>query len=223
MTGKKAARLALLMAITAGIALALTYRDRFSAQNLESLVGELGIWAPLVYIGIYLVAPALFLPGSPLTLAGGALFGFAWGSLYTFVGAVGGSTLAFLIARFLAADWVEARAGGLALQIKQGVEREGWHFVAFVRLVPLFPFNLLNYALGLTRIPLGTYVLTSAICMLPGIFGYVYLGYAGREALLGGDDWVRKALLGLAVFAALVLLPTMIRRWRGSGGEKQPK
>ena len=94
------------------------------------------------------------------------------------------------------------------------METEGWRFVAFVRLVPLFPFNLLNYALGLTRIPLAPYVLASLVCMLPGTFAYTWLGYAGREALAGNDAALRYGLIGLALLAAIAFLPRLVRHLR---------
>jgi rhodanese-related sulfurtransferase len=95
-----------------------------------------------------------------------------------------------------------------------GVEAEGWRFVAFVRLVPLFPFNLANYALGLTRIPLVHYILASSVCMLPGTLAYTYLGYAGREAATGGEYLVQKGLIGLALLAAVAFLPRLVARLR---------
>lgn len=214
MNRKLLTRLLLLALVVAGVVLGILYRDRFSREALEAWIGALGIWAPLVYMGVYAVG-TLFVAGAALTLVGGALFGPVWGVLYVLIGSVSGATLAFLLARYLAADWVERHTRGILLQVKEGVEAEGWRFVAFVRLVPLFPFILLNYALGLTRIPVRTYVISSAIFMLPGIAGYVYLGYAGREALLGGEDTLRKVLLAIAVFAALVFLPLLVRRLRG--------
>jgi uncharacterized membrane protein YdjX (TVP38/TMEM64 family) len=207
-------RIALFALVVAGIVLAVAYREQVSPEKLEAAIASLGIWGPVAYIGLWLVAPPLFIPGAPITLVGGALFGPVWGAVYTLGGATGGATLAFLLARYLAGDWVEAKAKGQLGRIKAGVEKEGWMFVAFTRLVPLFPFNLLNYAFGLTRIPLRIYVLTSLICMAPGTAGYSYLGFAGREALVGGEDLVRKGTIALAVFAALVLLPLMVRKWR---------
>jgi uncharacterized membrane protein YdjX (TVP38/TMEM64 family) len=97
----------------------------------------------------------------------------------------------------------------------RGVESEGWRFVAFVRLVPLFPFNLLDYALGLTGIGFGPYVLTSAICMVPGAFAYAWLGYAGRQAATGGENLIRDVFIAIAVLAAVALLPRLVRRFRG--------
>jgi hypothetical protein len=112
---------------------------------------------------------------------------------------------------------------GRLQDIKEGVEREGWRFVAFVRLVPLFPFNLLNYALGLTRLSVQTFAITSFITMAPGAVAYAYLGDAGREAVSGGPDLVRKGLLALALLAAVALLPSLIRRWRQPGKMSPPQ
>jgi rhodanese-related sulfurtransferase len=98
--------------------------------------------------------------------------------------------------------------------LKNGVESEGWRFVAFVRLVPLFPFNILNYALGLTRIPTSHYVLTTYIAMLPGALAYTYLGYAGREFITGGEGLIQKGLLALALLALASFLPGFVRRLR---------
>jgi rhodanese-related sulfurtransferase len=96
-----------------------------------------------------------------------------------------------------------------------GVEAEGWRFVAFVRLVPLFPFNLTNYALGLTRISLQHYVLASLVCMVPGSVAYTWLGHAGREAAAGNTAAIRYGLIALALLAAIAFLPRLVRRLRG--------
>jgi uncharacterized membrane protein YdjX (TVP38/TMEM64 family)/rhodanese-related sulfurtransferase len=163
---------------------------------------------------VYALAAVLFLPGSVLTLAGGALFGPVLGTFYNLTGATLGATLAFLIARYLASDWVAAKTGGRVKQLINGVEGEGWRFVAFVRLVPLFPFNLLNYALGLTRLRLLPYVTATYLFMLPGAIAYTYLGYAGREAVAGGTGMIRKGLLALALLAVVTFLPRLIATLR---------
>ncbi len=106
------------------------------------------------------------------------------------------------------------KAGGRLRDFVQGVEAEGWRFVAFVRLVPLFPFNLVNYALGLTRIPLVQYVLASYLCMLPGALAYAYLGFAGREAAAGGEGLLQKGLIALALLATAAFLPKLVMRLR---------
>lgn len=165
-------------------------------------------------MALYAIATVLFLPGSVLTLAGGSLFGPVLGTFVNLTGATLGAALAFLLSRHLASDWVEQRTGGRLKQLKDGVEGEGWRFVAFVRLVPLFPFNLLNYALGLTRIQLLHYLVATYVCMLPGALAYTYLGYLGREAVAGGEGLIQKGLLALALLAVVAFLPRIIGRLR---------
>lgn len=202
------------LALASLVGIALAFRDHFDAAALQAWVEGAGAAGPVVFIVIYAAATVLFLPGAVVTLAGGALFGPVWGTLWNLSGAMLGAVLAFLIARHLGADWVTRRAGPRLRSLNEGVSAEGWRFVAFVRLVPLFPFNLLNYALGLTRIPLAAYVLASAIFMLPGALAYTWLGYAGREALAGGDGMVRNILIALALVSALAFLPRLVRRLR---------
>ena len=212
-----AARVALALALAAGLLLGYANREALSADALSRWLAGAGAWAPLAFIGFYAAATVLFLPGAVLTLAAGALFGAVSGALYSLTGATLGATLAFLVARYLAADWVARKAGGRLKQLIEGVEAEGWRFVAFVRLVPLFPFNLVNYSLGLTRIPLVAYAAASFVCMFPGALAYAWLGHAGREALAGGDGAVRNALLALALLAFVAFLPRLARQFRQAG------
>ncbi len=207
-------RIGLFLAIVAGIALAIANRDKFDAAALETWIEGAGLVGPLVFMLIYALATVLFLPGTVMTLAGGALFGPVLGTFLNLTGATLGAALAFLVSRYLASDWVAQRTGGRLKQLVQGVESEGWRFVAFVRLAPLFPFNLLNYALGLTRIRFSHYVVASYICMLPGALAYTYLGYAGREAVAGSEGMIQKGLLALALLATAAFLPRLIGHLR---------
>lgn len=207
-------RPALALGLLASIAWALANRGDFSQEALQQWLTAADWWAPLAFVAIYAAATVLFLPGSVLTLAAGALFGIVGGALYSLAGATLGAVLAFLVARHVAADWVAKKSGGWLKQLIEGVEAEGWRFVAFVRLVPLFPFNVVNYALGLTRIPLAAYALASAVCMLPGAFAYAWLGQAGRAALAGDAGAVRNGLLALAAAAALMFLPRLVRQFK---------
>ena len=214
MNNNRLMRIVLLLGLVAGVALAVLYRDRFDAVALQTWIHEAGAVAPLLFMLIYALAAVLFLPGSVLTLAGGALFGPVLGTFYNLTGATLGATLAFLIARYLASDWVARKAGGRVKQLINGVENEGWRFVAFVRLVPLFPFNLLNYALGLTRLKFSHYLTATYVFMLPGAIAYTYLGYAGREAVAGGEGMIQKGLLALALLAVVAFLPRLIGKLR---------
>ena len=210
-------RLVLGLAI-AGAAIWLAFnRDRLDPWLVESSIRDLGVWAPLAHVVLFALATVLFVPGAIFGLAGGVLFGPLWGTILNLAGATLGATAAFLMARYLASDWVRRKAGGRLERLIAGVEAEGWRFVAFVRLVPLFPFNLLNYALGLTRIPLTHYILASLVCMAPGTLAYTWLGHAGRQALAGDEAAIRYGPIALALLAAIVFLPRLIRRLRGGG------
>lgn len=214
MTPETLRRGALLLLLLAGITAAWYGRDYLSADTLTAFISELGWIAPLVFVAGYIIATVFFLPGLLFTLAGGALFGPLYGTIYSLTGATIGATLAFLLARYIAYDWVAQRTGKRLRQLVDGVEEEGWRFVAFVRLVPLFPFNLLNYALGLTRIRLSHYVITSFIFMLPGGAAYTYLGHAGREVAAGGENVIRTGLLALAAVATLAFVSRIILKLR---------
>ena len=207
-------RFTLAAALLAGIALAAIYREQFSGAGLQNWIQNAGLAGPLIFMALYALATVLFLPGSLLTITGGALFGPVWGSFYSLTGATVGATLAFLTARYLASDWVARKAGVRLKQLIEGVEAENWRFIAFVRLVPLFPFNLLNYALGLTCIKLSHFIIASYICMLPGAIAFTYLGYAGREAAAGAEGSIQKGLLALGLLALIVFLPRLVRRIR---------
>ncbi len=210
-------RLALGLAIVGAATWLAFNRDRLDPALIESSIRDLGLWAPLGYVVLFALGTVLFVPGAIFGLAGGVLFGPVWGSVLNLIGATLGATLAFLAARYLAADWVRRKAGGRLDRLIAGVEAEGWRFVAFVRLVPLFPFNLLNYALGLTRIPLMHYVVASLICMAPGTIAYTYLGYAGREAFAGGETMVRTGLIALGLLALAAFIPRIVGRIRAAG------
>lgn len=211
---RHAVRWLLGLALVSVIGLAVAWRDRIDVAALQTWVESAGSAAPLVFIALYAAATVLFLPGSVITLAGGVLFGPVCGTLWSLAGATLGAALAFLIARYLGGDWIARRAGPRLSRLNDGVAAEGWRFIAFVRLVPLFPFNLLNYALGLTRIAFLTYVLASALFMLPGALAFTWLGYAGREALSGGEGTVRAILIALALVTSMAFLPRWIRKLR---------
>jgi uncharacterized membrane protein YdjX (TVP38/TMEM64 family) len=185
---------------------------RLNPAAVEAAIGELGWLGPLMFVAGFALATILFVPGSIFGLAGGILFGPLWGTLWNLAGGTLGATAAFLFARFVAGDWVAARAQGRLKTVLSGVEAEGWRFVALTRLVPIVPFNLLNYALGLTRIPLSQYVLATLVCMLPGTAAYAWLGYAGRAAMEGNSDALRYGALGVAALALVVFIPRLIRR-----------
>jgi uncharacterized membrane protein YdjX (TVP38/TMEM64 family)/rhodanese-related sulfurtransferase len=207
-------RLLLGLPIVAGAAWLALHRDQLDPGLIENAMRSLGPWGPAAHVVLFAIGAVLFVPGALFALAGGVLFGPVWGTALNLTGATLGATAAFLAARYVAADWVRQKAGGRLDRLIEGVEAEGWRFVAFTRLVPLVPFNLLNYALGLTRIPLGAYVLATLACMAPGAIAYTWLGYAGREAMAGSETAIRYGLTGLALLAAVAFAPRLLRQLR---------
>ncbi len=188
-------------------------------------VEGLGAWGPIVFILGYVIATVAFLPGSVLTLAAGFIFGLVRGTLYSFIGATIGSSLAFLIARYVARRAIERKIAGNPkfAAVDRAVGREGFKIVALLRLSPFFPFNLLNYSLGLTRVSFLQY-LAASIAMLPGTLLYVYYGAVARKATgslaaaasgtgvqKGAESWI---LLGIGLLATIVVT-TFVTRLAG--------
>ena len=196
-----------------GIIFAIINRELFNNENVTNYLDGFGIVAPLIFILIYMIATILFLPGLILTMLAGVLFGPIFGTIYSIIGATIGATLAFLIARYLAIEKIEKMIEGKKLDyIKRSVEDEGWRFVAYTRLVPLFPFNLLNYSYGITNIKLKDYIWASFIFMLPGTFAYVYLGFAGTEILNNEGNLIRSVLILIAIFATIIYIPYYLKK-----------
>jgi uncharacterized membrane protein YdjX (TVP38/TMEM64 family) len=184
-------------------------------------IESLGYIGGIAFIAIYILATVAFLPASILTLGAGAVFGVVWGSLYVFVGATLGAIAAFLIGRYLARDWISNKIAGNQkfAAIDQAVAHSGFKIVLLTRLSPLFPFNLLNYAFGITGVGLKDYAIAS-IGMLPATVMYVYIGsLAGDIARIGSDNqspdptfqWVIR-IIGLIATIAVTLYVTNIAR-----------
>src|SRR5687767_9949031 len=164
---------------------------RDTLSSFLEWVQRIGPWGPVLFAAAYVPAAVLFVPGSLLTLGAGFVFGLGKGTVVVSFGSTAGAAAAFIVARSFAHDWVAphvARRPTLAA-IGRAVETESFKVVLLTRLSPVFPFNLLNYAYGLTSVPFRTYVLASWIGMLPGTIMYVYLGSAGKSlaTLLSGD------------------------------------
>lgn len=191
-------------------------------QNALAWVDGLGVWGPIAFIVIYIVATVLFIPGSVLTLGGGALFGVLLGSVWVFLGAAIGATLAFLIGRYLARGWVAKQIEGNAKfqAIDRAIAHEGFKIVALTRLSPLFPFNLLNYGLGVTQVSLKDYIL-GFLGMIPGTVMYVYIGsLVGSLATIGTEgqsleaqriQWIVR-ITGFLATVAVTLYVTRVAK-----------
>jgi len=159
-------------------------------QDILKWIESLGYIGGVAFIAIYILSTIAFIPATILTLGAGVVFGVVWGSLYVFVGATLGAIAAFLIGRYLARDWVGKKIAGNQkfVAIDQAVAHSGFKIVLLTRLSPLFPFNLLNYAFGITGVSFKEYALAS-IGMLPATVMYVYIGsLAGDVARIGSED-----------------------------------
>ncbi len=181
-------------------------------------VGQFGAWGPVIFIGLYIVATVLFVPGSALTLGAGALFGVVWGSVYVSAGATLGATAAFLVGRYVARAAIAKRIEGNIRfnAIDKAVAKEGWKIVGLTRLSPVFPFTLLNYAFGLTRVKLGHYILASWIGMMPGTVMYVYVGSLAKavsgERTRTSAEWVLYGMGLLATLAVTVFVTRIAKQ-----------
>ena len=205
--------LALLVAAVAGVHLsgAAQYLQQ---EKLQELIGSYGVLAPAIYILIYSLAPVLFLPGLPITIVGGIVFGPLWGVVYTITGATIGASLAFLVARYGARDWVASKLTGPKWEkLDSEVAQHGWKVVAFTRLIPAFPFNLLNYAFGLTSISFIQYAVTSFLCMLPACVAFIVFSSSLLGLITGKVS--PTALLGIALVLLVSLIPVIYRRFKG--------
>lgn len=176
--------------------------------SLREWIEGLGAWGPVVFVALYAVAVVLALPGSALTLVAGTLFGSGLGIVLVSIAATLGASLSFLVARYFAreaiASWLSKKE--TFRKLDRMTEQQGAVIVALTRLVPIFPFNLLNYGFGLTKVPFWTYVFWSWLCMLPGTFLYVVGGDAVTKAIYQEQvPWALiSAALGLALFLVVI-------------------
>ncbi len=190
-------------------------------------VAGLGVWAPVVFIAGYAVAAVALVPGSPLTLAAGAVFGLVKGTIYAWTGATLGASGAFLVARYAARGWVERKLeeSPRLRAVDRAVGREGGKIVALLRLSPAFPFNLLNYALGLTNVRFTAY-LAACLAMLPGTLLYVYYGkvFGDVVAATGGGEGKKSpwewALLGVGLAATIAVTALITKKARKALAEE---
>ena len=194
---------------------------RENGTAITRAIDDYGTAGPVIYIAAYALGVVLFVPGLPMTLVGGVAFGPLLGAVYVWIGATIRATCAFLVARYGLRDSVERWVAGTPrlARIDAAVARDGWRIVAITRLVPLFPFNVQNYAYGLTRIRFAVYVVASAICITPATVAYTF---AAGAVFRDGYDVYRTSLY-LSVAAALILLlsfaPRYIRRRSVAAGD----
>jgi len=207
-------RLLAILVLVAGIAAAWRWRSLFDPVGLIELVGA-GPIAPFVFIAIHILGSLFFVPRTLLALGAGMVFGIWWGVVWAAVGSLVGAVAGLLAARYVYAGFTRQIDPTRLRMLLARAERGGWRMVAILRLVPIIPHSLTNYALGLTRIGIGPYALGSLVGQLPLTIAYADLGAAGGRVIIGGADWRHEilwpSLVGLTALALSLLVPLIAR------------
>ncbi len=208
-------RLIVVLLLAAGIIAAWRWRRLFDPLALTGLIGGNSL-APLAFHAMHIDGSLCFVPRTLLALGAGLVFGMWWGILWAALGSLAGAVAGFLVARYLRSGFIDRAEPARLAALLARAEHGGWRMVAVLRLVPLIPHSLTNYALGLTRVRLGAYAVGSLLGQLPMTIAYADLGAAGGQVLLGGADWryqvLWPSLIGLAALILSLLIPVVARR-----------
>ncbi|MDX2272372.1 MAG: TVP38/TMEM64 family protein [Cyanobacteriota bacterium] len=207
----------LLLTLVAVLATVVAARvlSRLDPEQIQAWLASVGWLAPVGYIVIYLVATVLVLPSTALNLLGGALFGLWWGTLWTSLAAIVAAMVTFAFTRTIGRDWVAQRLAGWLGKLDGEMQEAGLLYIIAIRLMPIFPYGLVNAVAGLTGIPFRDYWLGTLLGTVPGVLPFVWLGSSGYHALQTGNVWPVLAALG--VIGLLVGGGTYYRRSRKHG------
>jgi uncharacterized membrane protein YdjX (TVP38/TMEM64 family) len=182
---------------------------KLTPDSIRAFVLSFGALSPIVYIAIYSIAPVFMIPGTFISFIAGVAFGGFYGTIYTVIGATFGASLAFLTARYLGREFIEGLLKGRLKIFDEGAERHGFKAVLFVRLIPLFPFNMVNYGAGLSKIKFKDFFLATSVGIIPGTFAYVNLG----NSIMDIRSW--RFVLALAFLILLIIIPLLYKRFKG--------
>ncbi|VWX35366.1 TVP38/TMEM64 family protein [Exiguobacterium oxidotolerans] len=179
-----------------------------SPTEIKEWILSFGMWAPILYIVLYTVRPLIFFPASVLSITGGLAFGAMMGTVYTVIGATLGAVVAFLVAKKLGKGVIKNSAGKVD-QIQQQLEKNGFIYVLIFRLLPIFNFDLISYAAGLSKVRLLPFFLATLIGIIPGTFAYNFLG----SSIVSKDP--RIIIGAIIVFLILTIVPWYLqKRWK---------
>jgi uncharacterized membrane protein YdjX (TVP38/TMEM64 family) len=210
---RRAGRLVILLLLVAGVVVVWRERGALDPVAIETAIAHAPA-APLVFLAAHILASLLFIPRTVLAVAAGLLFGMVWGIVWAALGSVLGAVAGFLVARYLNDGALEPenmrRIGPMLRRAEEG----GWRAVTMMRLIPVIPHSLSNYALGLTKLPLGSYAVGSLLGQLPMTVAYVDLGAAGEQVALGRAGWLVPTLIALAALILSLVLPWIYRARR---------
>jgi uncharacterized membrane protein YdjX (TVP38/TMEM64 family) len=202
-----------------GIAAAWRWRGLVDPRAMTAAIARYPA-TPLVFLVVQTAASLLFVPRTLLGVAAGLLFGIGWGIVWATLGGLAGAAAGFLVARYVNAGLIDLEGDTRIGPFLNRVEKGGWRVVALVRLVPVLPHSLTNYALGLTRIPLSAYALGSVLGQMPMTIACVNLGAAGGRLIGGEADWLMPSLIAAAALGLSSLIPALARRQRPAPGPR---
>ncbi len=209
--------------LTAALLLIIKYYNLFdflsfeNINNLKTFINSYGMLSPLVFIAIFILATIAFIPGLPITVLAGTLFGLWWGTLYVIIGSTIGVSASFLIGRYLGRDLVVklVEKNEKMAKLDSYIRQQGNTILIISRLVPIFPFNLQNYAYGITDIKFSTYFWYSLIFMIPGTFIYTCFGDLAYSYVSTGELILYSGLL-LIGLCLLIIVPRRIFKLKSS-------
>jgi len=182
---------------------------------LQQQVQEKYLFSAGAFIGTYIIAVGLSIPGATiLTLAGGFLFGTILGALYVNVGATLGATVVFLLARYLLGEWVQKKYKKELHTFNKEIEKNGKNYLLTLRFIPLFPFFLINILAGVTTIPLFTFIWTTSLGIIPGSIVYAYAGTQLATINKVSDIFTKEIFIAFTLLGLLVLIPALIRKFK---------
>ena len=224
MKGSLILRVLILLAVIAGLFLLFRFTPAGEILNAERItaaqetltrwVADYFLVSAAAYILVYIFAVALSIPGaSILTITGGFLFGPWFATLFVNVGATAGAVLVFLAARFILGKAVQAKYAESLVRFNREIEENGQSYLLTLRFIPIFPFWLINLMAGFTTVPLRTFVITTALGIIPGSFVYAYIGHAG-QAVFEKGIFTPEILIALLLLAVISMLPVIIKKVR---------
>jgi uncharacterized membrane protein YdjX (TVP38/TMEM64 family) len=184
----------------------------YKPEQLQTLIHRAGVWGPLTYIAIYAVGTLALLPSTPLNISGGLLFGPGWGILWTSVGAVAAAAIAFMFSRTVGRPMMEKRLAGRWQTMDAEIHRGGLFYMFAIRLIPVMPYGIVNFAAGLTSIRFRDFLIGTILGTVPSVLPFVLVGSSGIKALATGNLWPLLGALGLT--GALVLFSTWFKAKR---------
>lgn len=205
---RRTLRLALFGLLAVGAAAAWRWRGVLDPTTITAAIDRYPA-APLWFLAAHTAASLLFIPRTLLAIVAGLLFGMGWGIVWAASGSIAGAMAGFLVARYINSGVLDLRRLG---PVVGRVERGGWRAVAVLRLIPVMPHSVANYALGLTRLSLRAYTFGSLLGQLPMTIAYVVLGAAGERLMLGGASWIEPTLIGLVGLSLSLLIPAIAGR-----------